>query len=454
MQIMGTACWIGVLVSFLLLSPHPVLAFKPFSAEQIELINETPDSIDANTLRTQLDCVKDFANAFMQGYESAVLKTLPSEFYDSLTLNPNKNVRVSVILSKCQGSFMSIFNSDSVGIEIHYTLLPAQYKIICGLFPNICNEFRRAHPPGSTRAEDFFRIYDSIPPSWEKSNRLRTRPWYMSDAEKFVLRSPKLIDQADSNLLVAIQSIFIDSSRTSKDTVRFARIDQLAIFNGDTSFCWALNQLKTLGEFATIAVFGFVIHQYWDKSEFLRRALINDEAKELATEITRIEHRMERDRTFEIEPYRLKARKERLLRMMTANNIDTSYITEVMANARARTEGGKIFWYADSNSSFSWQWVLVNLMLLIAILVVRLVHSMTRKLASISGILEKLHYVTAPFILFLNGWVFGSRVPQNLSWDGFLLPLFSLGLTGLVWFVLTSSFRRTSGSHVGCPPEA
>jgi hypothetical protein len=342
---------------------------------------------------------------------------------------------------------MSIFNSDSVGIEIHYTLLPAQYVIICGLFPNICNEFRCAYPQSSIRAEEFFRVYDSIPPSWEKSNRLRTRPWYISGAEVFALRSPKLISQADSNLLIVMKAIFVDSSGTTKDTVRYAKINQLAIFNGDTSYCWALNQLKTLGEFANIASFGSVMHEYWDKSEFLRRAMINDQAKELATEITNIEHRMERDRAFEVEPFRVRALREKLLRMMTANNIDTSYVSEIMASARARTEGGKIFWYVDTNRGFCWQWALVNLMLLSAVLILRLVYSLVSKFAAISRVLVALHYGAGAFVTFINTWVFMSRVPQNLLWNGFLLPLLSLGLTGLVWYILRSRYSKAAGIH-------
>jgi hypothetical protein len=378
--------------------------------------------------------VRNFANGFMAAYLSVIDKSIPLEYFDSLLINPNKSVRVSAILSEHSGSFMTIFNSDSAGIEIHYTALPAQFKVICGLFPAVCEEFRRYSLGGKHRLEDFYRAFDSLPPSWGNSGWLRSKHC-ISGAEGFVLKSAKLISQSDSNLFIVMQSIIVDSTQTTEDTLLYAELNELAIFNGDTSFCWAMSQLPDIAQLAGISAFGSLVHQHFDKSEFLRRAMINDQAKALAAEITRIEHRRQWDAGFTVEPFRLRALREKLQRMMTANNIDTNYVTEIMTSALVCVEGGKIFWYVGSNRGFSWQWVIVNCVLLLIILVLRLVRTLASKSTSVTSILGRVHYVLGVFVIFVNGWVFQSRVPHNLASNGYILPLLSLAMVGYFWYI-------------------
>ena len=255
----------------------------------------------------------------------------------------------------------------------------------------------------------------------------------------FSFREKTIVGVMTANLEITNSSQFFTQIHGHPDSFKFYLKGPL-LFSSENTFSWAFEIASKLGrEFAELE-----IKELFTKSEFFLLALADKKLRPKAEEIVQKKSRSEKDSSFQYPLWEFKKDVCELKKVAEQENINSSYVDELLACKALQPTDGHLLWYYPSPEGFMWQWLLVNCAVLIVLLLLRFVkyHNvpifihLIRRLPPLPG---KISF----FILILaaNGWIFYEK-PESVTLIYWIFPGAALLVSLFCCFNLTAIVQR------------
>lgn len=390
-----------------------------------------------------------FTKLFLENYSMTLYKEVNLAPREEYLLWKSKGIGVKVVISTFNESLLYFFPNESNQIFVDGINFPVQTALLY--------DFIDLNNP--TKVININKAYLKVPfdEAVRQYNAEQGRihftdsgGWFFiigrgglafNNVNKMFSLHEKLIVGVMAGTLEIVNSnpLFVQIHGNS-DPFKF-NLQGPLLFSSENTFSWAFEVAAKLGkEFAELE-----IKDLFTKSEFFLLSIADKKLRPKAEDILRKKSRSDKDKSFEYPLWEFKRDKCELMKMAQLENVNSSYIDELLECKALLPVDGHFMWYYSDALGFMWQWLFFNGLVLTFLLLLRFgryrstpifVYIITR-LPPPRG---KISFVL--LLLGINGAIILKIKPASVSLIYWILPGAALIASLAFWINLTSIAQR------------
>ena len=351
--------------------------------------------------------LKKISEDIINAYFNKVHNEVNCKYWDTFILKKDQCYRTGVLLSTTGELLINIMPSDINELIIECTNYPVQFAFFGGLV-----DFHRPKIHKYFIEKKHVDIYDKVKPIM---GIVDAAPVYYTSSEKskpgaICYEYPKIYSLTKNACAVlCVLKITMEKDLTPLIT---NYIDGILVINGAENFKWLNENAKKIGE----GVADNEIINLFIDSPLFKQDTLNQKFSKLVKDIIKKRDRSLKDPNFEYPLWQFKDEISRLIKEGEKEGFDLSYLIELMKDAsfKLNRHSGFLFWYYSTFLGFTWQWIIANSLLLIALITLNFL-----KLNFLTYIISK---ISIPFIIVaINGWIFFEK-PEALGITYWIIP--------------------------------
>jgi len=372
---------------------------------------------------SEIEIAKLFSEQFIKSYLAFLEKEINPKLRDSFVLRSKTGISVRLILSTVVESCILIYPSDRSELIVDCSKYPVQFFLASGI------ETVGSNTKLPSSYEETISAYGEAGVPFELPDK---GSYFLS---KITISStyPKFFRFADNSCAFLHNVDLV--VRGNNGHKRTLSCEPVCFITGDADFAFFLKKAPELGK--QIAIMETI--DLFVSSPFFKELLAYDELKPDVEAILQKKSRAEKDPSFKYEFPFFKKDKQDLILKAKQLGLDTSFVDGIFEDPALQPSDGYLLWYYKSHSDFMLQWVIVNILLLVLMIIVHIIKK--------RGLLRGNYYtnivVSSVIIIGINGWIFKDRKPDSYHFQYMLLP----GALFLICLLLSLKLRNDDGQR-------
>jgi hypothetical protein len=397
------------LVSFLLLNSCSSNN-TPFKIEKTILADSTVKCGVQEVLDNK-ENLKKISEDIINAYFNTIHKEVGRKYWDTFILEKDQCYRTGVLLSTTGELLINIMSSDVNELIIECTNYPVQFAFFGGLV-----DFHRPKIHKYFIEKKHVDIYDKVKPIM---GIVDAAPVYYTSSEKskpgaICYEYPKIYSLTKNACVVLyVLKITIEKDLTPVIT---NYIDGILVINGAENFEWLNKNAKKIGK----GVASGEIKNLIIDSPAFKEVLLDKKFNKMAQEIIVKKDRSEKDPDYEYLTWQFMQDINKLAQDAEKEGFDSTYIDELKKDVRTKLHSGVFLWYYSSLSGFMWQWIFINSILFIILVIILVlmkinflnINKFTAPFIKYNKIIQNIPFT---ILIAVNGWILYEKLPESLG---------------------------------------
>ena len=372
----------------------------------------------------EIKTTRTFVEKLINSYQDVIEKEINPESKKYFVLAKGNNISARAIFSTASETFLTIYPSSQKNFIVESTKYPVQIYLFLGLDQNDVKS------NSTIPYEYFLENYNNLNAMIHVSVQI-----VEFDGLLFLFDGPKIFSFS-KNSLVSLNNIVVGLKDSDGKAIHYEHVEYLGFITGEKDFSFAIEIADKLGIFLAERQIASV----FARSEYFRKALLDEHLSAKAKEINLRYSRTEKDSTYNYPLWKFKEDVSELRNEAKRYGMDTGYIDDLLKYPTNQPKDGYLLWYYPSHFWFSVQWTFINACLLLMYILLIILKKWNSKFAIlINKIWSKLIILSIP--LTINTWIFRER-PKYMNIVYLIIPS-ALLITCFLLTVLKSDRNKS-----------